>query len=264
MIFPWRRVAAPAVAFLCLCASAVLAVPMSKEQLFQLATRAAGENEFDRAVELFQKIIEIDPRFTPAYNGLGLVHQNLDGGDLNEAVRYFKLATDISPDQFESWNNLGRAYYARARFVDAEKAFLRSLQIKADQPDIELALAWDYLLGQSRPEEALVYFTRAMPLRDDPMLHYGMGLAHLLKGDKFKVLDAVTQLRHHQREEQASKLEKMVRENIHFSSRPGTPLVTGEPGQVSLFDQQLRELEARGFSAQGKEGIKVRLKGPLL
>ena len=265
MIPSWRCFAAPTVFFLLIFTSSSFAVPMSKEQLFQLATIAAGDGQFDRAVELFQKVIEIDPKFAPAYNGLGLVQQSFEQGDINEAIRYFKMAVELAPDYAESWNNLGRAYYARGLFVDAEKALLRSLQIKPDQVDVQLAVAWDYLLGQSRPDEAIAFFNKALPVKNDPMIYYGIGLAQLLKGDRFKVLDAVTQLRKAQKEDSAAKLETMVRENVRLTSKPGTPLLTGEAGQESMFDQQLKALEQNGFSpAESKEGIKVRLKGPLL
>ncbi len=265
MIFSWRWYTAPIAFFLLISATPSFAAPMSKEQFFQLATLAAGDGKFDRAVELFQKVIEIDPKFAPAYNGLGLVYQSFEDGDINEAIRYFKMAIELAPDYNEGWNNLGRAYYGKALFVDAEKALLKSLEIKPAQVDVQLALAWDYLLGQSRPDEAISYFNKVLPFKDDPMIYYGIGLAQLLKGDRCKVLDAVTQLRKHQREESAGKLEMMVRENVRLTSKPGTPLVTGEPGQESLFDSQLKALEQNGFSAGGnKEGIKVRLKGPLL
>jgi tetratricopeptide (TPR) repeat protein len=265
MIFPWRRFIAPTVFLFLVSSPSSFAAPMSKEQLFQLATIAASDAQFDRAIELFQKVIELDPKFAPAYNGLGLVHQSFEQGDMNEAVRYFKIAIELAPDYNESWNNLGRAYYARGLFADAEKAFLKSLQIKPDQVDIELALAWDYLLGQSRPDDAIAHFNKVLPFKDDPMIYYGIGLAQLLKGDRFKVLDAVTHLRRYQREDSAAKLETMVRENVRLTSKPGSPLVTGERGQESLFDQELKALEQNGFSSgHSKEGIKVRLKGPLL
>lgn len=261
----WRHCAAPAVFFLLMSVTSSFAAPMSKEQLFQLATIAAGDGQFDRSVELFQKVIELDPKFAPAYNGLGLVYQSFEEGDVNEAIRYFKMSIELSPDYNESWNNLGRAYYAKGFFADAEKAFLKSLELKPDQVDIQLALAWDYLLGQSRPDEAIVYFNKVLPGKDDPMIYYGIGLSQLLKGDRFKVLEAVTQLRKHHREDSAAKLETMVRENVRLTSRPGTPLVTGDPAQESLFDAQLKTLEQNGFKpGSSKEGIKVRLKGPLL
>jgi tetratricopeptide (TPR) repeat protein len=252
--------------------SPVFAVPMTKEQLFQLATLAAGDRQFDRAVELLQKVIELDPKFAPAYNTLGLVNEMSKAGDVREQIRYFKLAVDLAPDYLDAWNNLGRSYYSAGMFIEAEKAFLRSLTIKPLQADIELALGWDYLLGQSRADEAVTYFDRAMArlgsgqsagVKDSSMTYYGLGLAYLMKGDRYKVLDAVTQLRRHNREEQAARLEAMVRDNVRLTSTPGQPLVTGQAGEMSVFDKELEGLKSQGFKSGG-DGIKVRLKGPLL
>ena len=264
MIPFWHRTLVPCMLISLLSAAQVYAAPVSREQLFQLATIAAGDHQFERAIELFQKIIEVDPKFAPAYNGIGLVHQSDENGSPLEALRYFRLAVDIDPEYAEGWNNLGRAYYTQARFVDAQQAFLTSLRLKPGQTDIEFALAWDYLLGQSRPDEAITYFEKVRARQDNPMIYYGIGLASLLQGNRMRVMDAVTQLRHHQREEQALGLEKMLKENVLINSKPGTPLVTGAPEAESLFDHQLKELEASGYNVQGKEGIKVRLKGPLL
>lgn len=116
MRFHWRSFSAPLIILFSLLISDVYGVPLSKEQLFQLATVAASQNEFERSAELFNKCLEIDPKFAPAYNGLGLLNQDPDHGDLTASVRYFRMATEISPGFFESWNNLGRAYYALSRF----------------------------------------------------------------------------------------------------------------------------------------------------
>ncbi|MBF0331782.1 MAG: tetratricopeptide repeat protein [Candidatus Omnitrophica bacterium] len=237
---------------------------MSKEQLYKLATVAAAEGQYDAAVDLFQKVIEIDPKFAPAYNALGLINQSFEQGNIDAAIRYFTLATNFAPDYSESWSNLGRAYYSQGRFREAEQAFLKSLQIKPAQAEIEFALGWVYLLGQSRPEKAITYFDKALVVLDNPMIYYGRGLANLMLGDRFKVLDDVTLLRRNKREEQADRLEKMVRENVRLTSTPGMPLITGAPGdEASLFDEQLKDLESKGFKTDAQEGIKVRLRGAL-
>ena len=264
MTFGWRRFIAPTIPLLLIATTPLFAAPMSREQLFQLGTAAAADHQFDQAVDLFLKIIDLDPKFAPAYNALGLVHQSFEQGDPDKAVHYFEMAVTLAPDFFESWDNLGRSLYAKGRFVEAEKALLRSLMVKPDQPEIQRMLAWDYLLGQSRPADALVYFSRAAQALDDPSLYYGMGLSYMLQGDRFRIFDAVTQLRRRNREEDAAKLEKMLRDNIRLSSKPGTPLVMGDPGQVSLFDQQVKELQKNGFGVNDPGKIRVRLKGSLL
>jgi hypothetical protein len=140
---------------------------------------------------------------------------------------------------------------------------LKSLELKPDQPEIELALGWVYLLGESRAEESIHYFESALKKKDDDMGHYGLGLANLLKGDRFKVLDQITALRHRHKENEATKLEKMIREKIQITSTPGTPLITGKERLESLFEKELEALGRSVDAGQDGKGIQVRLRGPL-
>jgi len=241
------------------------AISLSKEQLFQVASLAARDGEHEKAIEFFKKVLEIDPKFSPAYHSLGLVYQAM-GGDSGvvDSLYYFNLAVEMDPSFVESWNSLGRVYYASEQFVQAEKAFLKSLELRPDQTDIEFVLGWVYLIGQSRAELAIKYFKLGLMNIDDEMAHYGLGLGYILLGDKFKVLDEITYLRRKNREDLGSKLEAMVRGNIEISSTPGAPLITGAHQDPSLFDKELEALTTSGFNAgDGSKGIRVRLKGPL-
>jgi tetratricopeptide (TPR) repeat protein len=195
---------------------------------------------------------------------LGLVYESWEeGGGTEEAVRYLNLAVEIDPSYAESWNNLGQAQYSLGNFVQAERAFKQSLTLKPEQPEIELALGWVFLLGESRAEESIHYFEDALPKVANDMGYYGLGLAYLLKGDRFKVLEQITELRHRQKEEQAAKLEKMIRENILITSTPGTPLITGKEKVDSLFEKELAALGKSVDAGQDGKGIQVRLRGPL-
>lgn len=244
----------------------LFAVPLSKVQIFQVATLAARDGEYQKAAELFKKVLEVDPRFAPAYNSLGMVYQAMAGeSGSSEAKRYYELAVEVDPVFIEALNNLGRAYYASGQFVQAEQAMVKSLELRPDQADIQLVTAWVFLLGESRAEQAIKHFELGLAAVDDDMAHYGIGLAHLLLEEKFKVLDQITELRRRHKDELATRLENMVRGNVKISSTPGSPLVTGVDPGPSVFDKELKDLSANGFKA-GKDDkdIRVRLKGPLV
>ncbi len=241
------------------------AVQFTKEQLFQLATLALKDQKYEQGVDLFQKVIDIDPKFAPAYNGIGLVYLYRPDPDVDTAIRYFKLSVDISSDYTESWNNLGRAYYLAGRFPLAKSAFLKSLEIDLQQPQLQITLGWIYLLGESRPAEAIERFDIALKtLVDNDTARYGRGLAYLIANDRYKVMDAITELRKRQRNDEAEKLENMLKGNIKLISEEGKPLVTGDGSEKSVFDEQLRAMEGQGFTGSAEDGgIKVRLRGPL-
>ncbi|MBF0594385.1 MAG: tetratricopeptide repeat protein [Candidatus Omnitrophica bacterium] len=239
--------------------------PPTKEQIFQVASLAARDGEYDKAIDFFRKVLEIDPRFAPAYSSLGMVYQARGGDDgPAQALRYYKLAVDIDPRLVETWNNLGRLYYSTGQFVNAEKAFLKSLELRPTQTDIELVIGWVYLLGESRAEDAIKHFQAGLAGGDDDMAHYGIGLSDILLGDRFKVLDEITELRRRHKEDLAAKLENMVRGRVKIDSHPGSPLVTGVDQGESVFNKELQGLAASGFNnGADKKGIQVRLKGPL-
>ncbi|MBF0619204.1 MAG: tetratricopeptide repeat protein [Candidatus Omnitrophica bacterium] len=233
---------------------------MTKEQLYQIGMLAAKEGHYPEALDFFNKAIAADPRYAPAYNGLGLIYESDGMRDPQKAARHFRMAVEFDPKYVEAWTNLGKLYYADGSFLPAEKAFVKSLEILPDQPEIEFTLAWVYLLGESKADEAIAAFEHAMSQQDNSAAYYGLGLAYLLKEDRFKVLDAITQLRHRGREDQALKLEDMLRKKVKLTSRPGSPLVTGTDTGPSAFQEQL---SAMGDPADGNGGIKVRLRGPL-
>jgi tetratricopeptide (TPR) repeat protein len=241
------------------------ALDPSKENFFQLGTLAARDGANEQAIEFLKKAIELDPKFVPAYNSIGIIYETSEPTQLVESIRYFRLATEISPGSIESWNNLGRAYYTHGDFDRSEKAFLQSLALKPDQPEVEITMGWIYLLGQSRAPEATDHFEKGLSEIDNVMAHYGLGLAYLIDNKRFKVLDEITELRKGQRDDMATRLEQMLNQKVQLTSEPGTPLVTTTDNGRSVFADELKAVGgAESVTAdKNSDGIHVRLKGPL-
>jgi tetratricopeptide (TPR) repeat protein len=239
-----------------------MALEPSRENLFQMGSLAARDGQYEQAADFFRKAIEIDPKFVPAYNSLGLLYETDQLQDIKQAVRYFRMAVDLKPDFVEGLNNLGRAYYTQGDFIRAAKMLQRSLDLRPEQPEIEITLGWVYLLGQSRAGEAIEHFERGLTKTDNAMAYYGVGLANLIKGEKFRALDSITQLRRRQREDLAEKLERMIKENVRLNSVVGSPLMTGTADQVSSLEGQLKAM-GRSKADVDNNGIQVRLRGPL-
>lgn len=57
-------------------------------------------------------------------------------GELDEALRCFKQATELSPEDFDAWHSLGMVYMKLHRFPEAVEAGRRSCKIK---PNDQLA-----------------------------------------------------------------------------------------------------------------------------
>lgn len=64
-----------------------------------------------KAIELFEKAIELDPNLAQAYDGLGIA--SLVSGDLDKAIYYWEKVMKIMPSNTNTVYNLSRAYLTK-------------------------------------------------------------------------------------------------------------------------------------------------------
>jgi tetratricopeptide (TPR) repeat protein len=107
--------------------------PATKEKMqeaikiFHEAERLSKEERFADAVGEFQKVINIDPKFNSAYEGLGYALYRLDMYE--ESVAASNSAIKIYPD-FKPYYNLGLAQFAAKNWPEAILAFQRGIELR--------------------------------------------------------------------------------------------------------------------------------------
>ncbi|MBD3296825.1 MAG: tetratricopeptide repeat protein, partial [Candidatus Omnitrophica bacterium] len=119
------------------------------------------QGKVDKAIEEYQKSLEINSRYAVAYGNIGsaylrkgepargdaylrkavslkpnypIAHYNLGiirytRGDLSGALREFRIAVEQLPQMYQAWNMIGRVYLRRKEFDKAVEALQRSLSI---------------------------------------------------------------------------------------------------------------------------------------
>ena len=92
---------------------------MTKEDYFELAVNAFGEDKLDEAIEMYKKALGLDPKYQDALHGLGMALHNR--GRLDEAVATAKQLVEIDPDDILAHTSLSMFYQAQGRIEDAEK-----------------------------------------------------------------------------------------------------------------------------------------------
>ena len=108
-----------------------------------------GLNEWDSAIEYYKKAIKYDPEYAEGYSNLGVAYSTVKGNQ-EKAIEYFKKSIELNPLNTQSYFNLGTAYV----LLDDKKG----AQIQVDKLEKlkENALA-DRLKGfidtQKNPEE---------------------------------------------------------------------------------------------------------------
>ena len=70
---------------------------------------AYHNGHYEKALELFERCVEIDPEFTEGYNNLGLAYTELN--EENKATDAFKKAIELNPDLAVTYKNLGYVFY---------------------------------------------------------------------------------------------------------------------------------------------------------
>jgi adenylate cyclase len=138
-----------------------------------------SEGDLLRADELFRKAVEQDPDFVRAWTALAEVNASralfLGGGESarQSAENAGAMAVKLAPDRADSYMASGFGHLAGQRYSEAEREFLKAIEINPD-----LIRAYHYLarasVHQGRIENAVQYFTRATELDpedwESPML----------------------------------------------------------------------------------------------
>ena len=92
---------------------------MTKEDYFEQAVNAFGDEKLDEAIEQYQKALELDANYQDALHGLGMALFNR--GRVDDAIAAAKRLIEIDPDDILAHTSLSMFYQSQDRIEDAEK-----------------------------------------------------------------------------------------------------------------------------------------------
>jgi Flp pilus assembly protein TadD len=148
-------------------------------------------NEF--AIAQYQEAIGLEPDYPDAHLNLGLAHADdgrledamkelrvaieldpgdpfprhelaailMDEGDYRGAISHLKEVTRLDGKNFEAWLDLGICYAQKGFYAEAERAYDKAAEFKADDVLLAYNQAALYALW-SRPADAIAHLTRAV------------------------------------------------------------------------------------------------------
>lgn len=125
--------------------------------------------QYDPAIEYYQKALALDPNYQDAFNNLAITYQQAgryhgeQRKDLLKALTYLRQAYQIKPDDYETVRLLGVAYGISGRTQEAIEFFTKGTQLQPDN-----AGAW-YDLGSAyhnagNPEKGKEYIDKAQSM----------------------------------------------------------------------------------------------------
>ena len=90
------------------------------EDLCDEAVDQYADGNYDDAIALYGKALEIDPRCGDAFTGLAMCHQAK--GDLDAAIEVTKRYVEVEPEDLLGFTNLSMFYQKKGMIKEAEAA----------------------------------------------------------------------------------------------------------------------------------------------
>jgi len=117
----------------------MLAMQPSALDHYQAGSKAFVEQRFDAAITALEQSLRVHPIQLRAVRLLGLSYQL--AGRLHEAEATFQKATELAPNDGESWYFLGRVCYVRNFFDKAQQALQKAVKYSPKDARIRETLA---------------------------------------------------------------------------------------------------------------------------
>ena len=91
-----------------------------KEELYDEAIDLYADQKYDEAIALYNRALEIDPKFSDAVHGVVMCHQAK--GDLDAAIELTKRYVEQQPEDILAFTNLSMFYQKKGMIKEAEAA----------------------------------------------------------------------------------------------------------------------------------------------
>jgi Flp pilus assembly protein TadD len=121
------------------------------EQKFQAGFMAHSRMFLAEAEQQYRQVLTVSPSHVGALHLLGVVY--LQRGEFNAAVPLLCRSIELKPEFAEAHNNLGMTLQQIHRFFDAEACYRRALLLNADLVEAHNNLGF-LLQNMERPREA--------------------------------------------------------------------------------------------------------------
>jgi len=154
---------------------------------YDLAVAYRGLGEVEKAIQEYEKVLKINPRFPEALSNLG--GQYFRQGLVDQAITYFRRAIEVYPNFIQALSNLGAALNKQGKYQEALPHLKKALAL-----DPEFAVTYFNLgnahFGAGHLEEAEKAFNNAVEKGVDFLsLHWTLHEIHLKKGRRSQAIE---------------------------------------------------------------------------
>jgi len=149
----------------------------STGDLYESGVQALKNNNLQLAVDLFQRVVQQEPKHKTAWNNLGRAYLGLN--DNPKAIAAFEKQTEIDPYDQYAYTNLGLAYGAELKYDEAIKQFQKQIEINPLDPYAHAGLG-DVYVKQKKFAEAIPELEKAVTLQpQNALLQISLGQSYI-------------------------------------------------------------------------------------
>jgi len=107
--------------------------------------------KLDSSLRMFEKAVQSDPGFAPAYHNLGVVYYTKS--EFDSALIEFKKAVDLDVSYSKAYYSMGILYFELQDFDNAISSFLRVVELQPENANANFDLAQSYVARFRKNEE---------------------------------------------------------------------------------------------------------------
>lgn len=162
-----------------------------------LGIECLKRKDYDRAIENFTKAIQLNPKYSEAYNNRGIAF--VAKGNYEKALADYNTAIELNPEFFYAFINRGKLYSDQVNHQQAIKDYSRAIELNPDNAVAYYDRANSYS-SQRNFEPAIRDYSRAIELNPEYNLAYNnRSLVYSEIGELEKSKDDLIQYLKHSR-----------------------------------------------------------------
>jgi len=132
------------------------------EELFLEGARVLTLKQFDKALEIFNKVLEKDPTHIKALEGRATIY--IQKGEIELAESDLKKAVNIEPENARIYYRLGQIYYRKKDLDKALEFFTKAIDLEPTYPAAYMARS-QVLREKGLEEEADLELDKAVAVQ---------------------------------------------------------------------------------------------------
>ena len=142
---------------------------------------------YHKAIEYYQKAIEVDSNYFAAYYNLGLAFYNIS--DYDKAIEYFNKAITKNDTDADAFSALGSIYLEKQDYHKAIEYYQKAIEVDSNYFDAYYNLGSIFFFI-SDYDKAIEYFTKAITKDDtDASCFFALGNIYAEKQDYDKAIE---------------------------------------------------------------------------